>query len=188
MQSSTQTVRSPVPPRVLWKWTFLSALLHLGFIGGLCYSSYLQGEKREAALKSKAAADASGTPEGAPANAVPAEPSTAAPGAATEAATAARPVDKAPSAPAPAQPAPAPTVPTPPGSGATAAPASKPLDTVPADPAKTVSGSLDSGTAKAGPSSAEKILGIDKVAKPEEAPKGANPFSSKDDDLLKDLK
>jgi hypothetical protein len=47
---------------------------------------------------------------------------------------------------------------------------------------------VESGSAKTGPSSAEKILGIDKVAKPDEAPKGANPFSSKDDDLLKDLK
>lgn len=33
---------------------------------------------------------------------------------------------------------------------------------------------------------AEKILGIDKVAKPGELPK--SPFSSKNDDLLKDLK
>ena len=35
-------------------------------------------------------------------------------------------------------------------------------------------------------SDAEKILGIDKVAKPGELPK--SPFSSKNDDLLKDLK
>ena len=33
---------------------------------------------------------------------------------------------------------------------------------------------------------AEKVLGIDKVAKPDEMPK--SPFSSKGDDLLKDLK
>ena len=33
---------------------------------------------------------------------------------------------------------------------------------------------------------AEKVLGIDKVAKPDEVPK--SPFSSKGDDLLKDLK
>jgi len=52
-----------------------------------------------------------------------------------------------------------------------------PKDPAPKDPA--------SDPAKP-PVTAEKVLGIDKVAKPDEIPK--SPFSTKGDDLLKDLK
>lgn len=157
MQSSKPNVRTAVPAKVLWKWTSVSAFLHIGFITGLCFLSHFEVQRREAAAKAKAATE---TPaptentqvEGAPANQA-SQPAPATPAASTQ------PAPATAQAPAPAQPAA-----TPPAAPATPAPE------------------------KNTPPSAEKLLGIDKVAKPEETPKGANPFSNKGDDLLKDLK
>ena len=56
-----------------------------------------------------------------------------------------------------------------------------------ATPTKTVSASVESAAAATNrQAQAEKILGLDKVAKPGEIPK--SPFATKGDDLLKDLK
>ncbi|MEQ2007223.1 MAG: hypothetical protein ABMA26_10520 [Limisphaerales bacterium] len=56
-----------------------------------------------------------------------------------------------------------------------------------AAPVKAASAPIESaGDASNRQAQAEKVLGIDKVAKPGELPK--SPFSSKNDDLLKDLK
>lgn len=178
MNSSTSRVRAPVPVRVLWKWTTVSAVLHFCFIGGICYSSYLQAEKRETALRAKAPAE---TP--APAESAPRDGTTPESPAAAQQNSSPPAADAASSAPlTPSTAAPAPTNPKtaarPPQAEATKAPAEAPKAAAPTDPS----------TSKSAQPSAEKILGIDKVAKPEDAPKGANPFSGKDDDLLKDLK
>jgi hypothetical protein len=146
-------------------WTSVSALLHTVFIGGLCFVSHLEAQKREAAAKAKAA-EAAAQPEP--------TPDAAAQSAATNAtpATAASPTAAATPTQAAAQPT------------ATSQPAA-PQNTAATTPAKPTPAP---NSEKPAPPSAEKLLGIDKVAKPEDSPKGANPFSKKDDDLLKDLK
>lgn len=146
MQTKPQNVRAAVPLKVLWKWTGISTVLHIVFIGALCGISYMNHQKAEAARLAKAAAeDAALKKKEAEDAAKASKASTNAPPAtATNAPTVA--------AKAPTTPAVAPT------------------------PAASTNRQAD----------AEKILGIDKVAKPGDLPK--SPFSTKNDDLLKDLK
>ena len=139
MQTKPDNVRGEVPLKVLWKWTGVSAVLHVAFIGALCGFSYWGHLKKEAANKAKAAAEEAALKK-------------------KEAEEAA----KATNAP-PATATNAPVV------------APKP-EAVTAAPAASTNRQTE----------AEKILGIDKVAKPGDLPK--SPFSSKNDDLLKDLK
>ena len=159
MQPNSSPVRSAVPPRILWMWTGVSALLHTVFIGGLCVVSHLDAQKRDATAKAKAA-ETTPQPDPAPDATAP-SPTPATPNSQTAAPT-------PPNTPQPA--ANATTVTTPAAQPQKPAPPPTPTADKPAPP------------------SAEKILGIDKVAKPDDAPKSANPFSKKDDDLLKDLK
>lgn len=162
MQPNSSPVRSAVPPRILWMWTGVSALLHTIFIGGLCVVSHLDAQKRDATAKAKAA-ETTPQPDPAPDAAAP-SPTPAAPNSQT-----------------------APTPPNTPQPAANPAASATAVTTPAAQPQK--SATPPSPTAdKPAPPSAEKILGIDKVAKPDDAPKSANPFSKKDDDLLKDLK
>lgn len=129
--------------KVMWKWTFVSALLHGLIIAALCGISYLGFRKREEIAKAKTATEeAAAKAREAEEAAKVAKDGGAAPVAATNSGD-----------PKPAQPQPQPQP--------------------PADPVKTQA-------------QAEKILGIDKVAKPDEIPK--SPFATKGDDLLKDLK
>ena len=190
MSPQKSEVRSAVPLRVLWMWTGLSAVLHTACIGGLCYASHLDAQKREAAAKAKSGEV---SPQTAPAADAATEASPAnAPAAGTPAAS-------TPAAATPAQPRPAPE-PSPsgtPASGPSAAPTAPTATTAPppaapgkpAPPAPTAPPAPPApAPEKPAPPSAEKILGIDKVAKPEDDAKGGNPFSNKGDDLLKDLK
>ena len=128
MPTKPSSPRAPRSPKILWKWTSVSAVLHVLFIGVLCTFSYVTWQHKQAASAAKAAVQ--------------------------EAATAKAEAER--TAKAAANPPPSPT-PAP----AAAAPAPAPVQ-------------------------AEKILGIDKVAKPEEIPK--SPFASGESDLLKDLK
>lgn len=171
MNSSHTSVRVPVPARVLWKWTTVSAVLHFCAIGGLCYSSFLQTEKREAALKAKTPDAPAAAPEETPRD----QPKPESPASAQQSAS---------PAPVPAPPDPKSAAPA----GPAAAPTAPPAPAVQAEVAKPPPPPAEAVANKGAPPSAEKVLGIDKVAKPEDAPKGANPFSGKDDDLLKDLK
>jgi cytoskeletal protein RodZ len=158
MQTTSETVRGPRPLSILWKWTGLSAVVHGLLVAALCGVSYLQFAKREAASKAKLAMEEAAAKK---AEAEEAAKTPAPPSAGTAPATAAA-----------GTAAPATTAPP----GATAektATAEKPLPPPAAQPA----------TAQ---QQAEKILGIDKVAKPGDTPK--SPFSKSDDDLLKDLK
>ena len=162
MQTNTQTVRAFRPQYFLWKFTFISAILHALVIGGLCGFSYMQAAKKEEATKAKQAEQDAlvAKNEAAEAAKNPAPPAAApasAPAAVPVASNASTPAPAPEKAPVASAPAPAPT-----------APAQPP----PIDPNA--------------PVQAEKVLGIDKVAKPEETPK--SPFAGKDDDLLKDLK
>ena len=159
MQPNSSPVRSAVPPRILWMWTGVSALLHTIFIGGLCVVSHLDAQKRDATAKAKAA-ETTPQPEAAAPSPTPATPNSQ---------------TTAPTPPNTPQPAANPTAPA----TAITTPAAQPQK--PASPPPPTAD-------KPAPPSAEKILGIDKVAKPDDAPKSANPFSKKDDDLLKDLK
>jgi len=134
MQTQSATVRGEASPKILWKWTGVSALLHALLIASLCGVSYWGFHRREVAGKAKAAAEEAAAQKAEAAEAAK-NPAPAA----------------APSALAAAQ--------TPPPAAAEDA---KP------------------------PVQAEKILGIDKTARPDELP--SSPFSSKGDDLLKDLK
>ena len=120
--------RAPRSPKILWKWTAVSAALHVLFVAVLCGFSYITWQHKQAASAAKAAAD--------------------------EVVAAKAEADRAAKAAAnhPAAPAPAPVA---------AAPEPAPVQ-------------------------AEKVLGIDKVAKPDEIPK--SPFASGENDLLKDLK
>ena len=139
MQTKSDNVRAEVPLKVLWKWTGVSAVVHVLFIGALCGFSYLGHLKKEEASKAKAAAE--------------------------EAALKKKEADDAAKAT------------NAPPAGATNAPVSTPRpDAITAAPAANTNRQAD----------AEKLLGIDKVAKPGDLPK--SPFSSKNDDLLKDLK
>ena len=159
MQTTSESVRGPRPLSILWKWTGLSAVVHGVLMAALCGVSYLGFAKREAASKAKLALEEAAAKK---AEAAEAAKTPAPPPAGTAPATAA-----AAGAPAPATTAPP---------GATAqktAVAENPLAPTAPQPA----------TAQ---QQAEKILGIDKVAKPGETPK--SPFSKSDDDLLKDLK
>jgi type IV secretory pathway VirB10-like protein len=140
MQTKPENARSEVPLKVLWKWTGVSAALHVLFIGALCGVSYWGHLKKEEANKAKAAAE--------------------------EAALKKKEAEEAKKAATNAPPAVVPN-----------APAAVPkADAVTAAPAASTNRQTE----------AEKILGIDKVAKPGDLPK--SPFSSKNDDLLKDLK
>ena len=123
--------RAPRSIKILWKWTAVSAALHVLFVAALCAVSYVTWQHKQAAAAAKAAADE--------VVAAKAEADRAAKIAAAAAAN-------TPPAPAPA-------------------PAAAP------EPA---------------PVQAEKVLGIDKVATPDETPK--SPFASGESDLLKDLK
>lgn len=143
MQTKSATVRGEASPKILWKWTGISAVLHALLIASLCGVSYWGFHQRELVSKAKAAAE--------------------------EAAA-----QKAEAAEAAKNPTPA---------AAPSATDQKPA-TVAATPAPTVAPTV-SEDAKP-PVQAEKVLGIDKTAKPDELP--ASPFSSKGDDLLKDLK
>ena len=146
---------------VLWKWTSVSAVLHLFAIGSLCVVSYFGMQRKDAAVKAKTAAQ-----EAAAQAAETKEQEEAARPQGGSTGTSAAPVD-AKAAANPTRPSPSPqnAAPTP----ATAQGTDKPQVPV-----------------EAGPMNAERVLGIDKVAKPEDVPK--SPFSSKGDDLLKDLK
>ena len=126
MKTIPENVRGPRSIKVLWRWTGVSAGLHVLLIALLCGVSYWGFEKKEAADKARAATEAAAAAK-------------------AEAAEAAK-------TPPPVVPAPAP---------------------VPA-------------VASPPPVQAEKILGIDKVAKPGETP--TSPFAGGNDDLLKDLK
>jgi len=139
MQTKPDNVRAEVPLKVLWKWTGVSAVVHVLFIGALCGFSYWAHLKKEEANKAKAAAEEAALKK-------------------KEAEDAAKATNAPPASPTNAPP-----------------PAPKP-DTFTAAPA--------AGTNRQ--AEAEKLLGIDQVAKPGELPK--SPFSSKNDDLLKDLK
>jgi len=143
MQTQPATVRGEASPKILWKWTGVSALLHAFLIASLCGVSYLGFHQRELASKAKAAAEEAAAKKAEAAEAAKSPAPANAPNATT---------DK--SAPVAATPSP------------TAAPTA----TEEAKP----------------PVQAEKVLGIDKTAKPEELP--SSPFSAKGDDLLKDLK
>jgi hypothetical protein len=131
MQTQSAAVRGEASPKILWKWTGISAVLHALLIASLCGVSYWGFHQRELASKAKAEADEIAAQK-------------------AEAAEAAK--SPAPSATPAATQSPAPTTDE----------DSKP------------------------PVQAEKVLGIDKTAKPEELP--GSPFASKNDDLLKDLK
>lgn len=178
MQPQKKTVRAPVPQGVLVKWTFVSALLHFACIGGLCYSSHLQSQVREAALKAKSlpdSADPADSTSAAPRQSEPASPNPTAP--------AAQNAESTQNASSPSQPA------TATNPAAVQNPqAQKPAEHPPTGLPTQKQPPDEKTSAENSKPSAEKILGIDKVAKPEDAPKGANPFSGKDDDLLKDLK
>jgi len=147
MQTKPENVRAAVPLKVLWKWTAISTVLHVIFIGGLCGFSYWGHQQKEAAAKAKAALEEAALKKKEAEDAVKAA-TNAPPAAATNAPATTAKVPSAPAAPAPAVPA-----------------------------------SVASTNRQA---DAEKVLGIDKVAKPGDLPK--SPFSSKNDDLLKDLK
>ena len=56
-QMKSENVRGEVPLKVLWKWTGVSAVLHVAFIGVLCGISYYGHLKKEEANKAKAAAE-----------------------------------------------------------------------------------------------------------------------------------
>jgi hypothetical protein len=161
MNPQTQNVRSNVPMGVLWKWTSVSAVLHLFAIGSLCVVSYFGMQRKDAAVKAKTAAQ-----EAAAQAAEAKEKEEAARPQGGTTGTSAAPVDaKAASNPALPSPSPQNAAPTTDTAQGTVKPQ------VPVE---------------AGPINAERVLGIDKVAKPEDVPK--SPFSSKGDDLLKDLK
>ena len=125
MPTKPSSPRAPRSPKILWKWTAVSAALHVLFIAVLCAFSYVTWQHKQAAAAAKAAAD--------------------------EVIAAKAEADRAAKAAANPPPAPAPA----------AAPEPAPVQ-------------------------AEKVLGIDKVAKPDEIPK--SPFASGESDLLKDLK
>lgn len=137
MQTKPDNVRAEVPLKILWKWTGVSAVLHVLFIGALCGVSYWGHLKKEAANKAKAAAEEAALKK-------------------KEAEDAAKATN------------------SPPAAATSTAPA-KAVAVAPPD------SSVSNRQAQA-----EKILGIDQVAKPGDIPK--SPFSSKGDDLLKDLK
>ncbi len=153
---------------VLWKWTSVSAVLHLFAIGSLCVVSYFGMQRKDAAVKAKTAAQ-----EAAVQAAEAKEQEEAARPQGGSTGTSAAPVDaKAvanPTRPSPSPQNEAPTTATAQGTDKPAQGTDKPQVPV-----------------EAGPINAERVLGIDKVAKPEDVPK--SPFSSKGDDLLKDLK
>ena len=138
-QMKSENVRGEVPLKVLWKWTGVSAALHVAFIGVLCGISYYGHLKKEEANKAKAAAE--------------------------EAALKKKEAEEAKKA-----------TNAPPATATNAAP-------VKAAVAPPPDAATESSNRQA---QAEKVLGIDKVAKPNELPK--SPFSTKNDDLLKDLK
>ena len=139
MQPKPENVRGNVPLKILWKWTGVSAVIHVLLIAALCGLSYWGHQKREAASKAKAALEDAALKK-------------------KEAEDAAKAGGNAPPAPA------------------TNAPTTAKTAAVPPAPAASTNRQAD----------AEKILGIDKVAKPGELSK--SPFSTKNDDLLKDLK
>ncbi|MFM8470535.1 MAG: hypothetical protein ACKODH_11285, partial [Limisphaerales bacterium] len=121
----SENVRGEVPLKVLWKWTGVSAGLHVLFIGVLCGVSYWGHLKKEEANKAKAAAE--------------------------EAALKKKEAEDAKKAATNAPPA-----------TATNAPAAAPKpEAVTAAPAASTNRQAE----------AEKLLGIDKVAKPGELPK-----------------
>ena len=158
----TLSPRAPVPISVLWKWTGVSAFLHAFIIAALCGVSYLGMQKKESATKAKTAQDeaaskAQETEEAAKAAKDAGAAPAAAPGGEAAPATSPAPAGQPSTAPAPNR-----TAPSKP-EGEPAQPQTQPSQT-----------------------QAEKILGIDKVAKPDEIPK--SPFNAKGDDLLKDLK
>lgn len=162
MPDNSESVRAPRPKKVLWMWTGVSAMIHAALIAALCGVSYLSFAKREAASKGKIAQDEAASKK--------AE--------ADEAAKAA-----AAGTPAPSQAGAPPTPAASADKPAKGAPVDKPaIAGAPPEPA------MPGATpAPASPQAqAEKILGIDKVAKPGETPK--SPFSGSNDDLLKDLK
>jgi hypothetical protein len=160
---ATPSPRAPVPISVLWKWTSVSAILHALIIASLCGVSYWGMQKKEAATKAKTAQEEA---------AAKAQESEDAAKAAKDAGT--NPPATAPTGDAPASHPSAPAA----QPGATPAPnrpAPQKAEPEPAQP-----------PAQPSQAQAEKILGIDKVAKPDEIPK--SPFNTKGDDLLKDLK
>jgi hypothetical protein len=142
-------------------WTGVSAVIHAVLVGALCGVSYLGFAKREAASKAKLAVE--------------------------EAATKKAEADEAAKAPAaaPKAPADAPKAAATPG-----VPAEKPVaaEKAPATPgpASAVAPATPTAPPDAPPIQAEKVLGIDKTAKPGEVLK--SPFSGSSDDILKDLK
>ena len=147
MQTQPATVRGEASPKILWKWTGVSAVLHALLIASLCGVSYWGFHQKELASKAKAAAE--------------------------EAAA-----KKAEAAEAAKNPAPAASP------AASVTPAEKQAPT--ATPAPTAMPTASPATEEPKPVQAEKVLGIDKTAKPEDLP--SSPFSAKGDDLLKDLK
>ncbi len=141
MQPKPENVRGNVPMKVLWKWTGVSTVLHILFIGLICGISYMGHLKQEAARKAKADLEEAALKK-------------------KEAEDAKKDGTNAP-----------------PASATNAAPATTKAVAVAEPPAPALTNRQ---------ADAEKILGIDKVAKPGDLPK--SPFSSKNDDLLKDLK
>lgn len=129
MPTKSSNPRASRSPKILWKWTAVSAALHALLIAVLCTFSYVTWQHKQASAAAKAAVQ--------------------------EAAAAKAEAER--TAKAAANPPPSPT----PAAAKAAAPEPAPVQ-------------------------AEKVLGIDKVAKPEEIPK--SPFASGESDLLKDLK
>jgi cytoskeletal protein RodZ len=159
MLTTTQPVRAPRSAFVLWKWTGVSAVLHALLVGALCAVSYMGFAKREAETKAKAAAEEAAAAK------------------ADSDASAKAAAEKPPAPPAPAS-SQSTTSTQPASAAATPAPNILPPPAEPSLP--------PAATTTAQPPSAEKILGIDKTAKPGDTPK--SPFAGGTDDLLKDLK
>ncbi len=134
MTNNDNKVRTAVPLRVLWKWSFVSAILHVAFIAALCALSYAGHLRKEASRAAVNAAELAAAKEKEKEEAQKADANKPPPGQGV--------------------PTNAPVTPT---------------------------------VATNQQAEAEKILGLDKVAKPGE--KFKSPFSSGNaDDLLKDLK
>lgn len=147
MQTNHETVRGEASPKILWKWTGVSAVLHALVIASLCGVSYIGFHHRELARQAKVAAEEAAAKKAEAAETAKNPATSASPNAAVEKT---------------ASTASTPSAATSPTAAPTAVEDTKP------------------------PVQAEKVLGIDKTAKPDELP--SSPFSSKGDDLLKDLK
>jgi len=54
MPTQPTSVRGPRPQKILWKWTAVSAVLHVFAVGLLCAVSYYTFQKKQVALAEKA--------------------------------------------------------------------------------------------------------------------------------------